>query len=56
MMIIQIKKVIMKRIFTAAIAIIISMAGTSVFAQSGYEIKGKVVDALGPVIGATVME
>ena len=30
--------------------------GASVFAQSGYEVKGVVVDAVGPVIGATVIE
>ena len=30
--------------------------GVSVFAQGGYEVKGVVVDALGPIIGATVIE
>lgn len=30
--------------------------GVSVFAQGGYEVKGVVVDAIGPVIGATVIE
>ena len=30
--------------------------GASVFAQGGYEVKGVVVDAIGPVIGATVIE
>jgi iron complex outermembrane receptor protein len=30
--------------------------GTNVFAQGGYQVKGVVVDALGPVIGATVIE
>ena len=30
--------------------------GVQVFAQSGYEVKGVVVDQLGPVIGATVIE
>ena len=30
--------------------------GASVFAQGGYEVKGVVVDQLGPVIGATVLE
>ena len=30
--------------------------GAQVFAQSGYEVKGVVVDQLGPVIGATVIE
>ena len=32
------------------------MAACLVFAQGGYQIKGVVVDELGPVIGATVME
>lgn len=32
------------------------MAAGFVFAQGGYQIKGVVVDELGPVIGATVME
>jgi triosephosphate isomerase len=30
--------------------------GVSVFAQGGYQVKGVVVDAVGPVIGATVIE
>jgi iron complex outermembrane receptor protein len=30
--------------------------GVSVFAQGGYEVKGVVVDGIGPVIGATVIE
>ena len=30
--------------------------GASVFAQGGYEVKGVVVDAVGPIIGATVVE
>ena len=30
--------------------------GASVFAQGGYEVKGVVVDAIGPIIGATVIE
>ena len=30
--------------------------GASVFAQGGYEVKGVVVDAIGPVIGATIIE
>ena len=30
--------------------------GVSVFAQGGYEVKGVVVDAIGPIIGATVIE
>jgi iron complex outermembrane receptor protein len=32
------------------------MMGASVFAQGGYEVKGVVVDAIGPVIGASVIE
>ena len=46
----------MKRILTAVFVLLASLAGTSVFAQGGYQIKGVVVDAQGPVIGATVME
>lgn len=46
----------MKRILTTAAALLISIAGLSVFAQSGYRVQGTVVDALGPVIGATVIE
>jgi TonB-linked SusC/RagA family outer membrane protein len=44
----------MKRILT-----LISMAmamSFSAFAQGGYEVKGTIVDASGPVIGATVLE
>lgn len=55
-MLIQIKYNLMKRILTTAAALLISMAGVSVFAQSGYRVQGTVVDALGPVIGATVIE
>jgi iron complex outermembrane receptor protein len=44
----------MKRILTL---ICIAMAMSfSAFAQSGYEVKGTIVDASGPVIGATVLE
>lgn len=40
------------------LASILLSGGLSVplFAQSGYEVKGVVVDSEGPVIGATVME
>lgn len=55
-MTIQFNKILMKRILTAAAVMLISMAGVTVFAQDGYQIKGEVVDAMGPVIGATVME
>ena len=33
-----------------------AVMGASVFAQGGYEVKGVVVDAIGPVIGAPVIE
>ena len=46
----------MKRILTAVFVLLTSLTGTSVFAQGGYQIKGVVVDAQGPVIGVTVME
>ena len=32
------------------------LQGTELFAQSGYEVKGVVNDAMGPVVGATVLE
>ena len=44
----------MKRILTAA-ALLLAACGT-VFAQGGYQVKGVVVDAIGPVIGATVIQ
>ena len=44
----------MKRIIST-LALLLMAAGL-VFAQGGYQIKGVVVDELGPVIGATVME
>ncbi len=46
----------MKRITAAVTALLLCLAGTTVSAQSGYQVKGVVVDAAGPVIGATVME
>ena len=47
----------MNRIMTLIAALLISVLGTAeVFAQRGYEVKGVVVDAMGPVIGATVLE
>ncbi len=46
----------MKRIIAAVAALLFCLAGTTVSAQSGYQVKGVVVDATGPVIGATVME
>ena len=44
----------MKRILTA-FAVLLAACAT-VFAQGGYQVKGVVVDAVGPVIGATVIE
>ena len=35
---------------------LLCIMGVSVFAQGGYQVKGVVVDAVGPVIGATVIE
>lgn len=47
----------MKRILTILAGIAASaVMSVSVFAQGGYTVKGVVVDNLGPVIGATVME
>ena len=47
----------MNRIMTLCASFLLScIMGASVFAQSGYEVKGVVSDPLGPVIGATVME
>ena len=43
----------MKRILTA-VAVLLAACAT-VFAQGGYQVKGVVVDAIGPVIGASVM-
>ena len=44
----------MKRILST-LTLLLCLAGT-VFAQGGYLVKGVVVDAQGPVIGATVMQ
>ena len=44
----------MKRILT--VFALLLAACVTVFAQGGYQVKGVVVDALGPVIGATVIE
>ena len=47
----------MNRIMTLCASFLLScIMGVSVFAQGGYEVKGVVVDAIGPVIGATVIE
>ena len=47
----------MKRIVTKLVGImLLSLMTTSVFAQGGYQVKGVVTDAMGPVIGATVIE
>ncbi len=37
-------------------AILLLLGAASSFAQGRYEVKGKVVDAMGPIIGATVIE
>ncbi len=47
----------MKRILIIFAAVALSLAAAvDSFAQSGYEVKGTIVDNLGPIIGATVME
>ena len=47
----------MNRIMTLCAALVLScIMGAQVSAQNGYEVKGVVVDQLGPVMGATVME
>ena len=47
----------MNRIKTLCASLVLfCIAGVSVFAQGGYEVKGVVSDPLGPVIGATVVE
>ena len=47
----------MKRIVTKLVGImLLSLITTSVSAQGGYQVKGVVTDAMGPVVGATVME
>ena len=47
----------MNRIKTLCASFLLScMMGASVFAQGGYEVKGVVVDAIGPVIGASIIE
>ena len=44
----------MKRILSAMTLLLV--AAGMVFAQGGYQVKGVVVDAQGPVIGATVLQ
>ena len=44
----------MKRILTATAVLLAACA--TVFAQGGYQVKGVVVDSMGPVIGAAVVE
>ena len=47
----------MNRIMTLCAAFLVSILGAAqVFAQGGYEVKGVVVDQVGPIIGATVIE
>ena len=48
----------MKRFLTAVAAILLlgGLFSSSASAQGGYQVKGVVIDALGPVYGATVIE
>ena len=47
----------MKKILSLlTVPMLLCIAPASVFAQGGYEVKGVVQDALGPVIGVTLME
>ena len=46
----------MKKILTAVVVLLTSLAATTMSAQSGYQVKGVVVDAMGPVVGVTIME
>ena len=47
----------MNKIMTLCASLVLScIMGVQVFAQGGYEVKGVVVDQVGPVIGATVIE
>ena len=46
----------MKRILTAVFVLLASLTSTTVLAQGGYLVKGVVVDAVGPVIGAAVVQ
>lgn len=47
----------MKQLLTILTVLAINLVMTvSVFAQSGYEVKGVVVDQFGPVVGATIIE
>ena len=46
----------MNRIKTLVSIAVLLLLGTTLSAQNGYKVKGVVIDELGPVIGATVME
>ena len=46
----------MKRIKTAVAVLLLSLIATTLSAQGGFQVKGVVIDSMGPVIGATVME
>ena len=46
----------MKRLLTTVAILLSGIFATTVLAQGGYQVKGTVVDAQGPVIGATVLE
>jgi len=47
---------LMKRILTLVAVTLFGAATTMASAQGGYQVKGVVVDSMGPVIGATVIE
>ncbi|MBR5384992.1 MAG: SusC/RagA family TonB-linked outer membrane protein [Bacteroidales bacterium] len=46
----------MKRIITAVAIVLASISGHLLSAQGGYQVRGVIVDATGPVVGATVLE
>jgi len=46
----------MKRILIAVFVLLASLTSIPVLAQGGYQVKGVVVDAVGPVIGAAVVQ
>ena len=46
----------MKRILIAVFVMLASLTSIPVLAQGGYQVKGVVVDAVGPVIGAAVVQ
>ena len=46
----------MKKFLTLLAALALGLGSLTVSAQSGYQVKGVVVDSFGPVSGAAVME